>query len=74
MGKIGQRPAVQVLTDALVYTWVAAFQVKQGAHDVDVNFLRHVLWARDYLVGKLQDEIRELLVIEVCITQRRQVF
>ena len=43
--KVGQRPAMQVLANPLVDARIAALQVKQRTHDVDVNFLRYILLA-----------------------------
>ena len=69
----GERAAVEVLAHALVDARIAALQIQQRAHDVDVEALRGVLRARDDLIGELQDERRELAVIEARLAQRFQI-
>ena len=59
-----QLAAVQVLADTLVDARIAALQIKQGAHDIDVEFARLEFVAGDDLVGEAQDEPRQLFVIE----------
>ncbi len=73
MRQCRERPAVQVLADALVDARVAPLEVEHGAHDVDVEFLRGVLGAGDDVVGHLEDELGELAVIEARFAQVLQI-
>jgi hypothetical protein len=65
MRELGQRASIKILPDSLVYARVAPLQIEQSPHDVDVEALSDVLGARDDLVCELQDECRELGVVQV---------
>ena len=67
-------PAMQVLADTLIDARIAALQVKQRTHDVDVHFLRLELIARDDVVGESQDEARQTQLVERVFAQDVEVF
>ena len=67
--QVGQLAAVEVLPHAPVDARVAALQIEQRAHDVDVEALAGKLGCGHDLVGQRQHHLGELRLVELGLAQ-----
>jgi hypothetical protein len=64
-----ERATMQILAHALVDARVGSLQIEQRAHDVDVEFLVGEGRARDDFIGKRNDQLGELILLELGLRQ-----